>query len=49
MSSNQSKTQNGSEQKKNVTDSTQTSISKKTESITPEFEGSHYQSISYKI
>ena len=40
MSSNQSKHENGSEQKKNVTDSTQTSLSKKTEPIIPEFEGS---------
>ena len=40
MSSNQSNTQNGSEQKKNVTDSTQTSLSKKTEITIPEFEGS---------
>ena len=36
MSSDQSKTQNGSEQKKTSSDSTQTSISKKTESIAPD-------------
>ncbi|MGB5089719.1 MAG: NADH-quinone oxidoreductase subunit C [Nitrososphaeraceae archaeon] len=40
MGSDQSKTQNNSEQKKYSSDSTQTSISKKTESVTPEFEGS---------
>ena len=40
MSSNQSNTQNGSEQKKNVTDPAQTSLSKKTETTIPEFEGS---------
>jgi NADH-quinone oxidoreductase subunit C len=40
MSSNQSNTQNRSEQKKNVTDSTPTSLSKKTEITIPEFEGS---------
>lgn len=40
MDSDQSKTQNNSEQKKPSSDSTQTSISKKTESVTPEFEGS---------
>lgn len=40
MSSDQSKTQNGSEQKKSSSDLTQTSIAKKTESITPEFEAS---------
>jgi NADH:ubiquinone oxidoreductase subunit C len=39
MSLDQSKNQNGSEQKKTSSDSTQTSIAKKTESITPEFEG----------
>src|ERR1044071_6717559 len=40
MSSDQSKIQNGSEQKKSSSDLTPTSISKKTESITPEFEAS---------
>jgi len=39
LSSDQSDTQNGSEQKKVNSDSTSTSMSKKTESITPEFEG----------
>jgi NADH:ubiquinone oxidoreductase subunit C len=40
MSSDQSNTQKGPEQIKTGSDSTQTSISKKTEAITPEFEGS---------
>jgi len=40
MSSNQSNTQNGSEQKEKVSESAQTSLSKKTETITPEFESS---------
>jgi hypothetical protein len=40
MSSNQSNTQNGSEQKEKVSESAQTSLSKKTEAITPEFESS---------
>lgn len=40
MSSDQSKPQSGPEQKKPNIDSTQKSISKKTENITPEFEGS---------
>jgi len=40
MSSDQSKPQTAPEQKKSNIDSTQSSLSKKTESITPEFEGS---------
>ncbi len=40
MSSNQSNTQNGSEQKEKVSESVQTSLSKKTETITLEFESS---------
>lgn len=40
MSSNQSNTQNGSEQKEKVSELAQTSLSKKTETITPEFESS---------
>lgn len=40
MSSNQSNTQNGSEQKEEGSESAQTSLSKKTETITPEFESS---------
>src|SRR6476659_9988482 len=40
MNSDQSKPQTAPEQKKSNIDSTQSSISKKTESITPEFEGS---------
>ena len=40
MSSNQSNSQNGSEQKEKVSESAQTSLSKKTEIITPEFESS---------
>ena len=40
MSSNQSNSQNGSEQKEKVSESAQTSLSKKTETITPEFESS---------
>lgn len=38
MSSNQSNSQNGPEQKGKVSESAQTSLSKKTETITPEFE-----------
>ncbi len=40
MSSNHSNTQNGSEQKEKVSELAQTSLSKKTETITPEFESS---------
>lgn len=40
MSSNQSNTQNGSEQKGKVSESPQTSLSTKTEPAIPEFEGS---------
>ena len=40
MSSNQSNTQNGSEQKGKGSESAQTSLLKKTETITPEFESS---------
>ena len=40
MSSDQSNTQNGSEQKEKVSESAQTSLSKKIETITPEFENS---------
>lgn len=40
MSSDGSKNKNGSEQKKDSSDTTKTSISKKTENITPEFESS---------
>ena len=40
MSSNQSNTKNGYEQKEKVSESAQTSLSKKTETITPEFESS---------
>lgn len=40
MSSNQSNSQNGPEQKGKVSESAQTSLSKKTETITPEFESS---------
>jgi len=40
MSSNQSSTQNGSEQKGKVTESPQTSMSTKAETAVPEFEGS---------
>ena len=40
MSSNQSNSQNGPEQKGNVSESAKTSLSKKTETITPEFESS---------
>lgn len=40
MSSNQSNKQNGSDQKGKVTESPQTSLSTKTESVVPEFEGS---------